>query len=115
METSEDIVEALLEKVDAYGKTSFELLKLRLLDTTAIVATMLLSRMSFILLFFVFLLFMNVGLALLTGEYLGKMSSGFLIVSLVNLALFSLIYFIVNKQFKNSIYTFLINQFLKPL
>ena len=56
METKLNLIEPLLERAEVYGKTSFELLKLKSLDKTADLASTLVSRSLFTLIvsFFAF-------------------------------------------------------------
>jgi len=82
METkTDDLIEPLLEKVEAYSKTSFELLKLKALDKTADVSATLFSRSLFVLIVSFFAFLLNVGIALWLGDILGKAYYGFLIVA----------------------------------
>ena len=81
METKTSLIEPLLEKVEAYGKTSFELLRLKALDKTADVSSTLLSRSLFVLVISFFAFTLNIAIALWLGDLLGKAYYGFLIVS----------------------------------
>lgn len=81
METKTSLFEPLLERAEAYGKTSFELLKLKALNKTADVSATLLSRSLFILVISFFALTINIAIALWLGDILGKAYYGFLIVS----------------------------------
>ena len=81
MEIKTTLIDPLIEKAEAYGKTSFELLKFKFLDKTAMVSAALFSRLlsGILLSFFAFLL--NIAIALWLGELLGKNYYGFLIVA----------------------------------
>ena len=81
METKTSIIEPLLEKAEAYGKTSFELLKLKALNKTADVSSTLLSRSLLVLVISFFAFTINIAIALWLGDLLGKAYYGFLIVS----------------------------------
>jgi len=81
METHTNLIEPLLEKVESYGKTSFELLRLKALAKTADVSSTLFSRSLFILLVSFFAFTINIALALWIGDLLGKNYYGFLIVA----------------------------------
>jgi hypothetical protein len=81
METKTSLIEPLLEKAEAYGKTSFELLKLKALNKTADVSSTLLSRSLFVLVVSFFAFSINIAIALWLGDLLGKAYYGFLIVS----------------------------------
>ncbi len=81
METTTNAMEPLVEKVEAYSKTSFELLKLKALDKTADVSSTLASRSLFTLVVSFFALSLNIAIALWLGDLLGKTYYGFLIVA----------------------------------
>ena len=80
-ETKTDLIEPLLERAEAYTKTSFELLKLQALDKAADVSATLFSRSLFILIVSFFAILVNIGIALWLGDILGKSYYGFLIVA----------------------------------
>jgi hypothetical protein len=80
METVTDSIESLIEKTELYSRTSYELAKLKALETTTDVVTTMISRISVIALASLSLLVFNVGLALLLGDLLGKTYYGFFIV-----------------------------------
>ena len=81
MEAKANLIEPLLEKAEAYGKTSFEILRLKALDKTADVSATMASRSLFILIVSFFAFALNIGIALWLGDLLGKAYYGFLIVA----------------------------------
>lgn len=81
MEANSNLLEPLLEKAEAYGTTSFELLKLKTLDKSADVASTLASRSLLTIVLALFALTVNIGIALWLGDVLGKNYYGFLIVA----------------------------------
>ena len=81
METKKNILEPLLERVEEYGKTSFELLKLKSLDKTAAVTSTLISRSLLVIVVLFSVLSLNIAAALWLGEILGKSYYGFLAVA----------------------------------
>ncbi len=81
MEVKSNLIEPLLEKAEAYGKTSFELLRLKALDKTADVASTLASRSLLTIVLSLFVLTINIGIALWLGDLLGKHYYGFFIVA----------------------------------
>ena len=60
-------METLLDSAASCGKTTFELAKLKALETTTIVATSLITRLSVILAVSMFALVFNIGIALLSS------------------------------------------------
>lgn len=81
MEPKTNLIDPLIERAEAYGKTSFELLKLKTLHKTADVSSTLASRSLFTLIVSFFAFTLNIAIALWLGDLLGKMYYGFLIVA----------------------------------
>lgn len=71
----------LIEKTEAYGKLSFELLKLRALDKTANVSATIISRVFLAIALSLFVIMLNIAIALWLGALLGKNYYGFFIVA----------------------------------
>lgn len=109
MEPQTNLIEPLMERVEAYGKTSLELLKLKTLAKTADVTSSLLSRLLFILLVTLFVFTLNIGVALWIGELLGKNYYGFFIVAGFY-ALVSVIVITVHPSIKKSVNNTIIKQ-----
>lgn len=82
METKESLIQPLWDSVEEYSKTSFELIRLKAVDKTADVASMLLSRLTLLSALFLFAITLNIGIAIWLGDILGKNYYGFLIVAL---------------------------------
>jgi hypothetical protein len=81
METKMKSLDPLLEKAEAYSKTSLELLRLKTLDKAADVSSVLASRSLFTLAVCFFAFTINIAVALWLGDLLGKAYYGFLIVA----------------------------------
>ncbi|HTA26955.1 MAG TPA: hypothetical protein VK809_04160, partial [Bacteroidia bacterium] len=64
MESKENLLEPLLERAEEYGKTSFELLKLKSADKVAEIVSGIISRSLLILVLSFFLLSVNTAAAL---------------------------------------------------
>ena len=109
METQKNFIDPLLEKAEAYGKTSFELVKMKALAKTADVTSTLISRLIFILLISFFAFTINIALALWIGDLLGKNYYGFLIVAGFY-ALASVILLIVHPSIKSRVNDTIIKQ-----
>jgi len=82
MEAKESLIQPLLESVEEYGKTNFELIRLKAVDKTANIASMLLSRLALLSALSLFIVSLNVAVALWLGDLLGKNYYGFFIVAL---------------------------------
>ena len=113
MEEDPNLLESLLDKATEYGKTSFELVKLKTLDKTTELVSSIIPLTIVILLVITFLLFMNVGIALWLGEMLGKVFYGFFVVAAFYLLIGIIIHFILNKWIKRLIGDYFIKRILK--
>ncbi|MGB8491641.1 MAG: hypothetical protein WCE64_11350 [Bacteroidales bacterium] len=72
MEDNAKLIESLFERATDYSKTSFELIKLKALDKTSEAVSSLIPHSVVFVIFAVFILFLNLGLAFWLGEILGK-------------------------------------------
>jgi uncharacterized membrane protein YgdD (TMEM256/DUF423 family) len=113
METTADLFETLYEKVEAYGKTTYELSKLKALGTTIVVVTTLVSRMSVILMISMFALVFNIGIALFLGELLGRSFYGFFIVAGFYLIAGIIMHFFLQKWIRKPLTDLIITQALQ--
>ncbi|MBK5273415.1 MAG: hypothetical protein JJE22_20635 [Bacteroidia bacterium] len=113
METGESLIESIVEKAEAYGKTTYELSKLKVLEMTTQVATTLVSRLAVIIIVSFFTIILSVGIALLLGEMLGKTYYGFFIVAAFYLAVGIVFYFFLRKWVKRPLSELIIKQVLQ--
>ena len=81
METKESLFEPLLERAEAYGKTSFNLLKLKTVDKTSNFLSTFVSRLLFGIFCPLSLVTLHIAVALWLGDLLGKSYYGFFIVA----------------------------------
>ncbi len=109
MESQTNLIEPLLEKVETYTKTSFELMRLKALSKTADVTSTLFSRSLFILLVSFFAFTITIAVALWIGDVLGKNYYGFLIVAGFY-AIASIILLIAHPSIKTSVNNTIIRQ-----
>lgn len=109
MEANTHAIEPLLEKAEAYGKTSFEILRLKALSKGADVGSTLLSRLLFILVICFFMLAVNAAIALWLGDMLGKLYYGFFLVAGFY-AIIGVILFIIHPSVKNGLMNTIIKQ-----
>ena len=79
METS--LVEPLIERAEQFGKTTFELIKLKSLDKAADVTSSLISRLLLTVVLSAFTIILSIAIALWLGALLGKNYYGFFIVA----------------------------------
>ena len=97
MEDNSRLIEPLFEKAVDYGKTSYELLKLKALDKTSEVLSALIPSLFVLILVVLFLLFISLGLSFMLGDLLGKTWYRFFLVG----AFYGLIAFIIHFLSKN--------------
>ncbi|MES2619762.1 MAG: hypothetical protein V4615_02845 [Bacteroidota bacterium] len=112
-ETPVDLIETLYERAESYGKTTYELTKLKSLETTTVVVTSLVSRLSVIIMISLFALVLNIGIALWLGELLGKSYYGFFIVAGFYLLAGVVLHFFLLKWIKKPMSDLIIAQALQ--
>jgi len=113
METPASLIESLIESAETYGKTSFELSKLKALETSTRISTFLVSRMTVIVLLILFIMALSIGAALLLGEMLGKFYYGFFIVAGFYLIAGLLTHFFLYRWIKKPLSNLIIKQVLQ--
>ncbi len=112
MEDTDSTMTTLMENVEAYGKTSLELLKLQSVDKTALLATGFLSRMLFVPVLLLLAFSLTIAGGLFIGELLGQTYQGFLIVALCY-TLVAIVLLFVHSAIKSGINNSIIKQLLK--
>ncbi|MBU1013452.1 MAG: hypothetical protein KKG99_10635 [Bacteroidetes bacterium] len=81
MDDNSKLIVALLEKATDYGKTSYELGKLKAFEILADIGSSILPQSIAIGIIALFMLFFNLGIAFWLGELLGKTYLGFAAVA----------------------------------
>lgn len=112
MEDTAKLIETLLERTVEYGKTSFELVKLKAVDKTSDVVSTLIPHTIVIVLIVSFLLFVNLGLAFWLGEILGRIYFGFFVVAAFYGLSAIVLHFFMHKRLKKYIGDYIIKQVL---
>ena len=113
METTTTTVELLFERTEDYSKTTFQLAKLKALETTTDVVTTMLSKGSVVIMVVLFVLVFNVGIALLLGDLLGKSYYGFFIVAAFYLVAALVSHFFLHQWIKKPVSNLIITQALQ--
>ncbi len=113
METPFTLIEELYERGEAYGKKSIELAKLKGLEATTGIVTNLIWRLSVVLVLSLFIMILNLGIALWLGELLGKSYYGFFIVAGFNLVLGLVLHFFLHNWIKKPVSDIIISQVLQ--
>lgn len=106
-------IESLFERATEYGKTSFELAKLKVIDKITDFVSSLLPQSVVFVLIAVFILFLNLGLAFWLGEILGKIYYGFFIVACFYCIAGIIIHFFMHKKLKKIAGNYFIKKVLK--
>ncbi len=113
MEEKTNIIERLLERATEYGKSSFELAKLKALDKTSDVISTLMANSVVLVIISSFMLFLNLGFAFWLGEILGKIYYGFFVIAAFYGISGILIYFFMHDWIKQCFSNNFIKQMLK--
>jgi len=113
METPADSIESLFERAETYGRTTYELSKLKLLETTNTVVTSLIARLSTILMVAMFSFVLSIAIALWLGDILGKAYYGFFIVAGFYLLAGLVLHFFLHRWVKKPISELIIKQALQ--
>ena len=110
MEEKTNLIEPLLERVKEYGKTGYDLFKLKALEKTADVTSTLISRGAVVLVFCIFIVLLNIGLSLWLGDELGKPYYGFFCVAAFYAVAGIILYFFLHEKIKKRIGNSLVTQ-----
>ncbi|MHB1687926.1 MAG: hypothetical protein ACYCVH_11180 [Ignavibacteriaceae bacterium] len=113
MENQANIIEDLFEKAEEYGKTSIDLFKLKAIDKSSDVLSSLASYLAILFIIFITMLILNIGIALLIGEWLGKSYYGFFILAAFYGILGVVLFLFRNVWIKVPISQLIITQALK--
>jgi hypothetical protein len=110
MEVTTNSIETLFESVEAYGKTTYELSKLKALDATTTVASSLISRLIIMILATLFVFVLSTGMALMIGEMMGKTYYGFFIVAAFYLLALVIAHYSLDNVVKKSMSNLIMSQ-----
>jgi fatty acid desaturase len=113
MEENGKLLESLLETASEYGKTSFELAKLKSLDKTSDIVSSLVPHSIVFILIATFLLFLNLGLALWLGDILGKAFYGFFVLAAFYILAGIIFHFFLHDRIKKRVGNYIIKNILK--
>lgn len=113
MEDNTELLESLLERASEYGKTSFELVRLKTLDKVTDVVSSLVPQSMVIMLIASFLLFLNLGIALWLGDILGKLFLGFFVVAAFYILAGIVIHFFMHNWIKKLVGNYFIKRVTK--
>ncbi|MBW6459191.1 MAG: hypothetical protein K0B08_01345 [Bacteroidales bacterium] len=113
MEENTNLIESLLEKAGDYGKTRFELVKLKALDKATDVVSSLIPHAVILILFASFMLLVNFGIAFWLGEILGNNYYGFFVMAGFYVITGLVLQFFFHKKIKNLVWNYMVKQVFK--
>jgi len=113
MEDRTNNMETLLERAKEYGKSSYDLAKLKALDKTSDIISTFMANSVVLVIISSFMLFLNFGLAFWLGEILGKIYYGFFVIAAIYAISGILIQFFMHDWIKKSFNNNFIKQMLK--
>jgi len=113
METPASQLESLFEKAETFGITTYELSKLKALETTVKVVTSLVSRMAVIAMVAIFLFILSTGVAFWLGELLGRIYYGFFVVAGFYMLVILVLHFFLHKWIRKPLSDSIISQALQ--
>jgi len=107
------LIESLLERAADYGKTTFELVRLKALDKTSDVISSFIPHSFVFVLIALFMFFFNLGLSFWLGEILGKTFYGFFVVAAFYGIIGIVVHLFMHKWLKKLVCNYIIKHVLK--
>lgn len=112
MNSKPNVIKSLIGNSTDYVETRLNLFKLKMVDKSSDLASTILSILPLILVFSLVFILLNIGIALLIGDLLGKAYLGFLILTGIYLIAGLAMYSQRNKWIKVPFANMLIRKFL---
>ncbi|MBA3704857.1 MAG: hypothetical protein H0W84_02840 [Bacteroidetes bacterium] len=115
MEDNKDkmtIMESLIERIEDYSKTSYELFKLKAVDKISSVLSATISNLCSVVFLFIFVIIVHIALAIWLGELMGKTYYGFFVVAAFDIIIWVVLSFVMNNWLKKRISNSIISQML---
>jgi hypothetical protein len=112
MEDCSESIEKLISKAETYSKTTFEICKYNTIYRSADLFSSIAVRLVLLGVFVLFSLFLNIGIALLIGEYLGQFYYGFFIMAVFYLIVGFIFILFQQVLIKNPVCNFMIKKIL---
>jgi hypothetical protein len=113
MEEKANMIESLLDKAVDYGKSNYELGKLKVIDKTTDVVSSVIPHFIIIYVIASILLLINLGAAFWIGAILGKVYFGFFVVAAFYVVLGIVIHFFMYNRIKKIFGNYMIKQVFK--
>lgn len=112
MNNQPNLIDSLIGNSQDYVETRLTLFKLKMVDKSSDIASTVLSFIPLILVFTIVFILLNIGIALLIGDLVGRASWGFLILTGVYIIIALVLYSQRNKWVKVPFANMLIKKFL---
>jgi hypothetical protein len=103
VQTESHIIDSLFDQIGNYGDTRIEILKLSAVDKASELISFASVRAALYLMVSGAILFSSIAIALLLGEWLGRYSYGFFIVSIAFVLAAILIYVLRDKWIRDPV------------
>lgn len=107
-------IETLLAKADEYSKTSFEVLQLTTISKSSKAISLLAAKLIITAIIVLFIMAINIGVAMWLGELLGKVYYGFFIIAgfyvIIIMLLIAFSKSLIIKPINNAVITLLLKQ-----
>jgi hypothetical protein len=111
MENQTATIESIFHRIKDYSDTRIELIKLKAIDKSSTVLSSLITYIVVFLIFGLFFLFLNIGIAILIGELIGRVYWGFFILAI----LYAVVGIVLLKNKNKWVKTPVINMMVKGL
>lgn len=108
MDPNISLIEPLFERIENYGKTSAELIKLKVVHKSSHIMSEFIFRAIILLILSLFIVFVTIGLSLWLGEIIGKTYYGFFCISVFYLITGVILQMFMRKSIKKHIANILI-------
>lgn len=112
MDDNPNAVEQLVQKAFDYGKTGFDLARLRSVEKVSDVASSLIPHSVALILLTIFIFFLSLGLAFWLGDILGKTYLGLLIVAGFYGLCGFVVHFFLHRWFKRTVGDYFVKMLL---
>jgi hypothetical protein len=112
MENQANFLDPLIEKARVYGKTSFDLYKLKAVEKTSDISSTIISRLTALLVLSLFVVMSSIGVAFWLGDYFGEIYYGFFCVGGFYGILGVILYFFLHGWMKERTSNSIVKQML---
>jgi hypothetical protein len=112
MKNQANFLDPLIEKARVYGKTSFDLYKLKAVEKTSDISSTIISRLTALLVLSLFVVMSSIGVAFWLGDYFGEIYYGFFCVGGFYGILGVILYFFLHGWMKERTSNSIVKQML---